>query len=269
MIVEPKPEQDPVEDVLMTSLEDMAQLALDNEHFIQEEKELAEPVELDQIEVPSQPSIELKPLPSGLRYVFLNNNRETPVIISDKLSQEETRKLVAVLERHKLAIGYSLQDLKGVSLALCTHRIPIDPDSLPSRHPQRRLNNAMREVVKKEVLNLLHARVIYLMPHSEWVSPIQVVPKKGGMTSVRNEMNELISQRTVIRWRMYIDYRKLNMATKKDHFPLPFIDEMLEHLVNHSFFCFLDGYSRYHQIPIHADDQSKTTFTCPYGTYAY
>jgi hypothetical protein len=194
VIVEPKPEQDPVKDVLMTSLEDMAQPALDNEHFIREEEELAEPVELDQMEVPSQPSIVLKPLPSGLRYVFLNNNRETPVIISDKLSQEETRKLVAVLERHKLAIGYSLQDLKGVSPALCTHRIPIDPDSLLLRDPQRRLNNAMREVVKKEVLKLLHATVIYLVPHSEWVSHVQVLPKKGGMMVVRNEMNELIPQ---------------------------------------------------------------------------
>ena len=70
-------------------------------------------------------------------------------------------------------------------------------------------------------------------------------------------------------WRMCIDYRKLNKPTKKDHFPLPFIDEMLEWLANHFFFCFLDGYSSYHQIPIHPDDQSKTTFKCPYGTYAY
>jgi hypothetical protein len=68
---------------------------------------------------------------------------------------------------------------------------------------------------------------------------------------------------------MCIDYRKLNKATKKDHFPLPFIGEMLEWLANHSFFCFLDRYSGYHQIPIHPDDQSKTTFTCPYKTYAY
>ena len=178
----------------MASLEDMAQLALNDEHFIQEEEELVEPVELDQMEVPSQPSIELKPLPSGLRYVFLNNNRETPVIISDKLSQEEICKLVVVLERHKSAIGYSLQDLIGISPTLCTHCIPIDPDSLPSREPQRRLNNAMREVVKKEVLKLLHAGIIYPVPHSEWVSPVQVVPKKGGMTVVRNEKNELIPQ---------------------------------------------------------------------------
>ena len=127
----------------------------------------------------------------------------------------------------------------------------------------------MREVVKKEVLKLLHAGIIYRVQDSEWVSPAQVVPKKGGMTVVRNERNELIPQRTVTGWRMCIDYRMLNKATRKDHFPLPFIDEMLERLKKHSYFCYLDGYSGYHQIPIHPDDQSKTTFTCPYGTFAY
>jgi hypothetical protein len=127
----------------------------------------------------------------------------------------------------------------------------------------------MREVVKKEVLKLLHAKIIYLVPHSEWVCPIQVVPKKGGMTVVKNEKNELIPQQIATGWQMCIDYKKLNKTTRKDHFPLPFIDEMLERLANHSFFYFLDGYSGSHQIPIHADDQSKTTFTCPYGTYAY
>jgi hypothetical protein len=127
----------------------------------------------------------------------------------------------------------------------------------------------MREVVKEEVLKFLHTGIIYLVPHSEWVSPVQVVPKKGGMTVVKNERNELIPQRTVTSWRMCIDYRKRNKAKRKDHFSLPFIDEMLEWLTNHSFFCFLDGYSGYHQIPIHPSDKRKTTFTCPYGTYAY
>jgi len=126
----------------------------------------------------------------------------------------------------------------------------------------------MREVVKKEVLKLLHAGIIYLVSYSEWVSPIQVVPKKEGMTVVPNDKNELIAQRLPTRWRMCIDYRKLTKATKKDHFPLLSIDEMLEWLANHSFLYFLDGYSEYHQIPIHPDNQNKTTFTCPYGTYA-
>jgi hypothetical protein len=103
----------------------------------------------------------------------------------------------------------------------------------------------------------LHARIIYLVPHSEWVSLVQVIPKKGGMTIVKNDKNELIPQRTVTGWRMCIDYRKLNKATKKYHFLLLFIDEMLERLANHSFFYFLDGYLGYHQIPIHPDYQSK------------
>jgi hypothetical protein len=138
----------------------------------------------------------------------------------------------------------------------------------PSKETQRRLNNAMREVLKKEVLKLLHVGIIYPIPYSEWVSLVQVVPKKGGMTVVENSKNELIPQRTITGWRMCIDYRKLNKATKKDNFPLPFIDEILERLEKHSFF-FFDGYSGYHQIPIHPDDQNKATFTCPYGTYAY
>ena len=79
------------------------------------------------------------------------------------------------------------------------------------------------------------------MQDSEWVSPVQVVPKKGGMTVVRNERNELIPQQTVTKWRMCIYYRMLNKATRKYHFPLPFIDEMLEWLAKHSYFCYLDG----------------------------
>ena len=122
---------------------------------------------LDDLLEPPKPAIELKALPSGLRYAFLNNDQDTPMIISDNLSQEESLCLLTVLEKHRSAFGYSLQDLKGISPALCRHRIPIDPDSIPSREPLRRLNNAMREVVKKEILKLLHAGIIYLIPHSE------------------------------------------------------------------------------------------------------
>ena len=149
------------------------------------------------------------------------------MITSDKLSQEESLRLLTVLEKHRSAFGYSLQDLEGISLDLCTHRIPTDPNSIPSREPQCRLNNAMREVVKKEVLKLLHAGIIYPVPHSEWVSHVQVVPKKRGMTVVKNKKNELIPQRTITGWRMCIDYQKLNKAAKKDHFSLPFINEIL------------------------------------------
>jgi hypothetical protein len=135
------------------------------------------------------------------------------VIISDKLSSDETRRLVATLEKYWLVIGYPLKDLKGISVSLCTHHIPMEQDHKPVCEHQRQLNNVMRKVVKKEVLKLLKARVIYPISDKEWVSPVQVVPKKGGMTVIRNEKNELIPQRTITDWRLCIDYRKLNKAT--------------------------------------------------------
>ncbi|KAL8114101.1 hypothetical protein AgCh_021107 [Apium graveolens] len=127
----------------------------------------------------------------------------------------------------------------------------------------------MQEVVEKEVLKLLDAGIIYPISDSKWVSPVQVVLKKGGTTVVRYDKDELIPTRSVTDWRMCIDYRRLNTATKKDHYHLPFIDQMLERLAKHKYFCYLDGYSGFFHIPIHPDDQEITTFTCPYGIFAY
>ena len=118
-------------------------------------------------------------------------------------------------------------------------------------------------MVRKEVLKWLDAGVIYLILDSSWVSPIQVIPKKGGTTVIRIENTTLIPSRTVTRWRICIDYRKLNKATRKDHFPLPFLDQMLDRLVRHEYYCFLNGYLDYSQITISPEDQEKTTFTCP------
>ena len=101
------------------------------------------------------------------------------------------------------------------------------------------------------------------------MSPIHVVPKKRGFTVIRNGKNELIPKRIVTGWRVCIDYKKLNTATRKDHYPLPSIDKMLDRLVRHSHYCFLDGYSGYNQIAIAPMDQEKTTFTCPHGTFAF
>ncbi|GKC57082.1 reverse transcriptase domain-containing protein [Tanacetum coccineum] len=116
---------------------------------------------------------------------------------------------------------------------------------------------------------LLDAGMIYPISDSPWVSPVHCVLKKGGITIVANEENELILTRLVIGWRVCIEYRKLNETTQKDHFPLPFMDQMLERLARNKFYCFLDGFSGYFQIPIDPQDQEKTTFKCPYGTFAY
>nr|GEY60673.1 reverse transcriptase domain-containing protein [Tanacetum cinerariifolium] len=131
---------------------------------------------------------------------------------------------------------------------------------------------------REALLNLLksHKRAIVWkifdikgIDPSLWVSPIHCVPKKGGMTVVASENNELIPTRLVTGCRVCIDYRKLNDATRKDHFPLPFMDQMLERLAGNELYCFLDGFSGYFQIPIDPQDQEKTTFTCLYGTFAY
>ncbi|CAN6557459.1 unnamed protein product [Malus baccata var. baccata] len=125
----------------------------------------------------------------------------------------------------------------------------------------------MMEVVKKEIIKLLDCGVIYPISDSRWVSPVQCVPKKSEVTVVANAENELVPQRIQTGWRVCIDYRKLNATTRKDHFPLPFIDQMLERLAGYAFYCFLDGYSGYNQIVIAPEDQEKTTFTCPFGFY--
>ncbi|CAN6720986.1 unnamed protein product [Malus baccata var. baccata] len=131
------------------------------------------------------PILDLKPLPSHLKYIFLGENETLPATISSSLTAQEEEKL------------------------------------------------------------------------------------KSGVTVVDNAENELVPTRIQTGWRVCIDYRKLNATTRKDHFPLPFLDQMLERLAGHSFYCFLDGYTGYNQIVIAPDDQEKTTFTCPFGTFAY
>ncbi|KAG7559515.1 Integrase catalytic core [Arabidopsis thaliana x Arabidopsis arenosa] len=215
------------------------------------------------------PKVDLKPLPKGLRYAFLGQNSTYPVIVSDELNTDQVNLLLTELRKYRRAIGYSLDDIKGISPNLCTHRIHLENESYSSIEPQRRLNPNLKEVVKKEILKLLDAGIIYPISDSTWVSPVHCVPKKGGMTVIKNSKDELIPTRTITGHRMCIDYRKLNAASRKDHFPLPFIDQMLERLANHPYYCFLDGYSGFFQIPIHPNDQEKTTFTCPYGTFAY
>ncbi|GKB27389.1 hypothetical protein Tco_0866790 [Tanacetum coccineum] len=184
--------------------------------------------------------LELKDLPSHLEYGFLEGTDKLPVIISKELKDEEKRPLTLI----RLLItqtGHRMEnfDIKGIDPSFCTHKILMEDDFKPAVQHQRR------------------------------VSPVHCVPKKGGMTVVVNEDNELFPTRLVTGWRVCIDYRKLNDATRKDHFPLPFMDQMLERLAGNEYYCFLDGFSRDFQIPIDPKDQDKTTFTCPYGTFAY
>ncbi|GJW26584.1 reverse transcriptase domain-containing protein [Tanacetum coccineum] len=182
--------------------------------------------------------LELKDLPSYLEFAFFEGTNKLSVIIAKNLKDDEKASLLK--DDLKLAVQY-----------------------------QRRVNPKIHEVIKKEVIKLLDAELIYPMSDSPWVSPVHYVPKKGGMIVVTNEDNELIPSRLVTGWRVCIDYRKLNDATRKDHFSLPFMDQMLERLVGNKYYWFLDEFSGYFHIPIDPQDQEKTTFTFPYWTFAY
>ncbi|GKB16594.1 reverse transcriptase domain-containing protein [Tanacetum coccineum] len=215
------------------------------------------------------PELELKDLPSHLEYAFLEGTNKLPIIISRELKDEEKAALLKVLKSHKRAIAWKISDIKGIDPRFCTHKILMEDDFKPAIQHQRRVNPKMHEVIKKEVIKLLDVRLIYPISDSPWVSPVHCVPKKGGMTVVGNEDNELFPTRLVTGWRVCIYYRKLNDATHKYHFPLPFMDQMLERLAGNEYYCFLDGFSGYFQIPIDPQDQDKATFTYPYGMFAY
>jgi hypothetical protein len=141
--------------------------------------------------------------------------------------------------------------MKGIYSKLCTHHIYIKEECRPIFQPQRRMHPNLKEIVKEELHKILNADFIYPISDSEWVSPLVIVPKKNG------------------KWRVCVDYRAMNKATQKDHFPLPFIDQVLENLDGKKFFSFLDGFSGYNQIKIAPRDQDKTTFTSPWGTFSY
>ncbi|RVW47811.1 Retrovirus-related Pol polyprotein from transposon 17.6 [Vitis vinifera] len=188
------------------------------------------------------PKLNLKPLPMELKYTYLEENNQCPVVISSSLTGHQEISLLEVLKRCKKAIGWQISDLKGISPLVCTHHIYMEEEAKPIRQPQRRLNPHLQEVVRTEVLKLLQAGIIYPISDSPWVSPTQVVPKKSGITVVQNEKGEEIATR-------------LTSGAGESLWP--------------SFYCFLDGYSGYFQIEIDVEDQEKTTFTCPFGTYAY
>ncbi|GKE54761.1 hypothetical protein Tco_1489917 [Tanacetum coccineum] len=162
-----------------------------------------------------------------IKYAYLYNDKSFPIIILSKLSEKEKRLRLQVLEKCKGGIAWKMSDIKGISPSFCTHKILMEDDFKPVIQPQRCLNPKVQDVVKNEIVKLLDSGLIYPILDSSWVSPIHVVPKKGEMTVVLNDNNELIPSRTVTGWRVCIDYRKLNDATRKDHFPLSFIDQML------------------------------------------
>ncbi|RDX92693.1 Retrovirus-related Pol polyprotein from transposon 17.6, partial [Mucuna pruriens] len=188
--------------------------------------------------------------------------QKLPVIIASNLYREQEDKLLSVLRQHKKAIGCELSVLPRINPSICMHKILMEEESKP-----------IRQTTKKNEFN--HPRcsqergIIYPISDSQWMSLVQVVPKKSGMIVTKNQHDELVPMWIQNSWRVCINYRRLNQATRKDHFPLPFIDQVLEKLAGKSHYYFLDGFFGYMQIHIAPEDQHKTTFTCPFGTFTY
>ena len=148
-----------------------------------------------------------------MKYAFLGAEKAQPVIIATDLIVENEQKLIRILKKYKEAISWSVEDLKGISPSIYMHKILMEENAKASIKHQRRLNPVMKEVVRNEVLKWLNAGFIYAILDNPWVSPVHVVPKMGGFTVIRNEKNEPIPTRTMTRWRVCIDYKKLNITT--------------------------------------------------------
>ena len=147
--------------------------------------------------------------------------------ISSDLDSSQQEQLVNLLQNHLSAFAWGYEDMKVIPPETYTHHIYIREGARPVRQPQRRMNPALRDIVKEEVQKLLDAGFIYPILDSQWVSPLVLVPKKYGI------------------WLICIDYQELNKATLKDYFPLPFIDQVLDTLAGKKYFSFLDGFSGY------------------------
>ncbi|GKC07039.1 hypothetical protein Tco_0998649 [Tanacetum coccineum] len=187
------------------------------------------------------PEVELKDFPPHLEYSFLEGNDKLPVIIAKDLKNEEKAALIEVLKSHKRAIAWKLSDIKSIDPEFCTHKILMEEDYEPTVQHQRRSMG----------------------------KPGALCTEEGWHDRRQNDENDLIPTRLVTWWRVCIDYRKLNEATRKDYFPLPFMDQMLERLMGNQYYCFLDGFSGYFHIPIDPKDQEMTTFTSSTDTERY
>ena len=174
-----------------------------------------------------------------------------------------------MLKEHKEVIGWLITDLKGIDPSICMHYIHCEADAKLYRDMQHRLNPIIWEVVKKEIIKWLDVGIIYPIFDSKWITLTQVVQKKSCITVVDNEKGELLPTRAATGWRVCVDYRRLNVMTRNDHFLLPFIDQILKRLAGQGYFYFLDGYLRYNQMLVFSEDQDKTIFTYPYSTFAF
>ena len=198
----------------------------------------------------------IKPIVSPTDYEKFNITPDRSFYLNKLLTDTEKSGYMELLREYIDIFAWEPSDLKGIPSHLGEHNIDLVEGSVPVRQRQYRLNPKYSLMVKEEIDRLLEAGFIYPVNNSEWVSPIMVVPKKVGADGK-------------VKIRVCQDFRKLNAATKKDYFPLPFTDIILDKVAGHECYSFLDGFSGYNQVFIRWCDQLKTTFTTEWGTFAF
>jgi hypothetical protein len=171
--------------------------------------------------------------------------------INSSLETDQQQKWIQMIQAQSGAFAWDYSDMKGIHPDTCMHHIYTNDQIKPVRQPQRRMNPSLKDIVKEELQKLLHANFIYPISDSKCVSPLVIVPKKNG------------------KWGICLEFQELNKDTYRNYFPFPFIDQVLDTLSGKRYFSFLYDFSGYNQIQISPEDQEKTTFTCPWGTYAY
>ena len=188
---------------------------------------------LSSVEVPK---LELEQLLRGLKYAFFISSDTFPVVITSKLTMEQEDGLIMLVKKYKVAIGWTMVDIKGISPLICTHKNDIENDSKTTGDQQHKLNTAMKEVVKNEILKFLDVGITYPIADDKRVSLMQVVPEKSEVMVVKNANNELVPTKLVTGWQMCLDNRKLSASTVKYHYPLPFTNQILERVDGNEFY---------------------------------
>ena len=191
--------------------------------------------------------------PEDAKKIDLANPGEEPrpVYIATDLTAEEEELLIATLKEYRDVFAWSYKDLKGVDPTICQHTIPMKDDAKPRKQRPYTYNDNFGRKIKEEIDKLLEAEFIYEIEHTEWVSPIVIVPKKNG------------------KLRVCVNLKQVNAATVRDNYPLPITDHVLERVAGKKAFSFLDGFSGYNQVSIALQDQHKTAFATEWGIYAY
>jgi hypothetical protein len=176
---------------------------------------------------------------------------EKPVYIGENLTTEEEKELQALLTHYRDCFAWTYDEMKGIPPEVVVHTIPMVEGARPRHVPAYRTNPKYGALIKEELKKLLDVGFIYEIEHTDWVSPIVVVPKKNGKI------------------RICVNLKNVNAVTQRDHFPLPFTENVLERVAGAEVYSFLDGFSGYNQVLIAEEDRHKTAFATEWGIFAY